>query len=409
LKASIPPALRPLAAPALVLGAAAAALGAGPALPPSLSGLKVYGPYAILALGAAISLWFNRGRAFFALVSLLAGYAALDYAQAGGGFATRAVFTALTLFVPFNHLLAAVLPERGVFHYRSYRWLLLGGAEALLTAWVAGAGRSPVSGTAWERMLEHWLLDAAPVPPLALTLMAAAFVAAALRARPRRSPLDVAMAAALLPLFVACQWWRVPGVFGVFMSATGAILLVAVLQESHRMAFRDELTGLPGRRALEEALLALGPVYAIAMVDVDHFKKFNDTHGHDVGDQVLRLVAARLAEIGGGGKAYRYGGEEFSVLFPGRRAEAALPHLERLRKAIEAYQMVIRGSDRPRDPETGRGRRGAHGLEQAVSVTVSIGVAEHGDWLPTPDEVIRGADEALYRAKKQGRNRVFSR
>ena len=56
----------------------------------------------------------------------------------------------------------------------------------------------------------------------------------------------------------------------------------------------------------------------MAMIDVDHFKKFNDTHGHDIGDQVLKLVAARLAQVEGGGIAYRYGGEEFAVLFPDR-------------------------------------------------------------------------------------------
>ena len=68
-------------------------------------------------------------------------------------------------------------------------------------------------------------------------------------------------------------------------------------------------------------------LYTIAMVDVDHFKTFNDKHGHDVGDQVLQLVASRLARSPGGGRAYRYGGEEFTLIFPGRTREQALPHL----------------------------------------------------------------------------------
>ncbi len=394
-----------------MLLAAAAAWAAAPALPASVAGLKVYGPYLVLGLGAAISLWFNRGRAFIALASLLLAYGGWRWVGSadGAGFAARAALTAIALFLPLNFLLATLLPERGVFHYRNYRWLLLAGTEVALAAWVASAGQNPLSGTAWQAALDHWLLRPAPVPPLGLLLLAAAFGAAAYRVRPRRAPLEVGMAAALLPVFVACLWWNVPGVPGVFLSAAGAILLVAVLQESHRMAFRDELTGLPSRRALEEALLALGPAYSIAMVDVDHFKKFNDTHGHDVGDQVLRLVAARLAEIGGGGRAYRYGGEEFCVVFPERGLKEALAYLEQLREAIEEYHMVIRGADRPGDADAGRGRRGVHGLEQTVSVTVSIGVAERGDWLPSPAEVIRGADEALYRAKGRGRNRVVSR
>jgi diguanylate cyclase (GGDEF)-like protein len=185
----------------------------------------------------------------------------------------------------------------------------------------------------------------------------------------------------------------------------------AMLQESHRLAFRDELTHLPARRALQEAMAGLGPRYTLAMADVDHFKSFNDTHGHDVGDQVLKLVAARLAEVEGGGRAFRYGGEEFTVLFPGRSLEDALPHLEAVRASIEAYQMAIRGEDRPKQPEEGAKRRGADAEDlpppdKLLSVTISIGAAEPDAQATTPAQVLKAADEALYRAKRGGRNRV---
>jgi len=174
------------------------------------------------------------------------------------------------------------------------------------------------------------------------------------------------------------------------------------------MAFADELTGLPGRRALEERLPALGPQCAFAMVDVDHFKRFNDTHGHDIGDQVLKLVAARLAEVGGGGVAYRYGGEEFCVIFDGCDAGEALPQLEAIRASIESYEMAVRGEERPRDPQTGTRLRGAPDREpqKRLSVTVSIGVAERSDESMKPMAAIKAADQALYRAKEGGRNRV---
>jgi diguanylate cyclase (GGDEF)-like protein len=193
------------------------------------------------------------------------------------------------------------------------------------------------------------------------------------------------------------------------------------LQESHRMAFRDELTGLPSRRALDERLVALGPDYTIAMVDVDHFKKFNDTHGHDVGDQVLRLVGAQLSEMPDSAKAYRYGGEEFAVLFECPLDEA-LPELETLRKSIEAYRMTVRTQQRRREARDGSDRRADTGKprpskgnegplqsqlrHQELSVTVSIGAAERSESHPAPADVIRAADEALYRAKDKGRNRV---
>jgi diguanylate cyclase (GGDEF)-like protein len=190
------------------------------------------------------------------------------------------------------------------------------------------------------------------------------------------------------------------------MSAAGVIMVASLLAESHRLAFRDTLTGLPGRRALEERLRSLGGRFAIAMVDVDHFKQFNDTHGHDIGDQVLKLVAARLAEVGGGGIAFRYGGEEFSVLFPGSSLEDALPHLEAIRASIEGYRMAVRSPDRPKSQETGSKRRGEGVSEKSLSVTVSIGACAPGKNARTPAQVVKAADEALYRAKQGGRNRV---
>ena len=417
-------ALSPLIMPVAIIVIAALAVAIGRRLPTSFAGFGVFAPYTVLLLGTAISLWFNRGRAFIVLLSLLIAFVgyrlALDPKSIN--FAGRAVFAAVAVFVPLNILLALLLPERGISHFRNYRWLLLLIAQILFAAWVAGAGKSALSGTAWHVMLEHWLIRPAPVPFLGRVLMAAAFAFAVVRAWTQHSPLDIGLAGTLVAFFVACQWPTSPGVFAAFMSAAGAILLVAVLQESHRMAFRDELTGLPGRRALEERLVALGPVYAIAMVDVDHFKKFNDTHGHDVGDQVLKLVGARLGDLDGGGKAFRYGGEEFAVLFFDQTQKEALPHLETLRQNIETYRMAIRTDDRrgdsrpgserrsttgkPRNPRPGSDVRAFRKADQVLSVTVSIGVAERNEYLNSPAKVIRAADEALYRAKELGRNQV---
>jgi diguanylate cyclase (GGDEF)-like protein len=402
----LPRELRPLAAPAVILAAAAIAVWTGPSLPRSLEGLRTLGPYVVLALGAAFALRFNRGRALILLASLLAAYGGYDYAQGLGGFAEKAVYTALVVLVPLNALVAMTLPERGVVYHGSYRWLVLLAGEALLILWIAAAGRSALSGLAWQGVLEHWLLRSPPTPLAGRLLFGAAFVAAVWRAWPKHTPLDLGLAAALVAYFVAAEWAEQPAAFAAFMSAAGAIVLVAFVQESHRLAFRDELTGLPGRRALEEQLRALGPHYTLAMVDVDHFKKFNDTHGHDIGDQVLRLVAARLAEVGGGGVAFRYGGEEFSMLFADRGLKEALPFLESTRESIERYRMAVRSEERPRRQEAGIRRRGDSVPTKLLSVTVSMGAAEPEFERQPPMQVLKAADEALYRAKKGGRNRV---
>ena len=414
--------LRPAIAPVAIIAVAALALWIGPALPPSLAGLKEAGAYFVLLAGAGMSLWFNRGRAFVAAGSLLLAYAgyrfALDFGA--GSFAARAVYTAVVLLVPLNILVALLLPERGVSYHGDHRWLFIAAGELLLVMWIASSGRSELSGTAWQGLLDHWLLRSpqAPLlgPPLLGRLMfCAAFVAAVWRAWPRKdgpvSPIAVGQAGALAAFFIGCEWAANQAVFGVFTAAAGVILIVAMLQESHRLAFNDELTGLPGRRALQEAMAGLGPNYVLAMADVDHFKSFNDTHGHDIGDQVLKLVAARLAEVDGGGRAFRYGGEEFTVLFADATLEEAMPHLEDIRASVAAYRMAVRGENRPKAREQGEKLRGPdteelQAPEKLLSVTISIGGASPGEEAGTPAQVLKAADEALYRAKRGGRNRV---
>jgi GGDEF domain-containing protein len=139
------------------------------------------------------------------------------------------------------------------------------------------------------------------------------------------------------------------------------------------------------------------------MVDIDLFKRFNDEHGHDVGDQLLRMVGTRLAHVGGGGRAFRYGGEEFAVLFPGKDVEQARGHLETLRHAIEASPFTLRG---PRRPRRRPDAPPAIGPRRRIAVTVSIGVAGSDGAATKPDDVVQLADDALYRAKQGGRNQV---
>jgi len=116
-----------------------------------------------------------------------------------------------------------------------------------------------------------------------------------------------------------------------------------------------------------------------------------------------------MDQVRGGGKAFRYGGEEFTVLFAGKRAEQTLPHLENLRQAIADSAFQLRGKDRPKEKARKKsaaaaGKRSTK--RNTVSVTASIGVAEREDRHPTPQQVMKRADQALYKAKEAGRNRV---
>ena len=121
----------------------------------------------------------------------------------------------------------------------------------------------------------------------------------------------------------------------IALTLAGLAAIVAILFASYRMAFVDALSRLPNRRALDETLSRMSGTFAIAMIDIDHFKQFNDTHGHDAGDKVLYAVAQQLEQTAGA-RAFRYGGEEFCLLFPGWRARDAEGACEETRKRVES-------------------------------------------------------------------------
>lgn len=173
-------------------------------------------------------------------------------------------------------------------------------------------------------------------------------------------------------------------------------LLHRRLDEARRNAELDHLTGLPNRRAFEtllageltDARRTRDPM-AVAFCDIDKFKLINDTHGHDAGDRVLKIVARALAEISDDRcHVARHGGEEFVVLFRGKSLREAFEVLDGCRDSLAARRLVNRATDTP-----------------FGQVTFSAGIADlfaYGD----PRAALKAADDALYSAKDQGRNRI---
>ncbi len=395
------------ALPIAVLGASYLLVGYMPELPDFFSVLRTYGPYFTLGVGLLISLAFKRGRALVAILSLMLAYAGFRLFLGGeaAGFSARTVYVALCIFVPFNLALLSFVRERGALNLYGARRLGLLVAEIGVTAAIVFGDYQAVTDGLYRPVFDDAATAGSPIPQLGLATMAVALVIAVACAVARASVIEAAFAVAVAAFAAACNGVGTSDVFA-WLTAAGVIVTAAVLQDSYRLAFRDELTGLPGRRVLNERLMGLEGNYSIAMVDVDHFKAFNDTWGHDVGDQVLKLVASRLRRVGGGGKAFRYGGEEFTIVFPGKRKLDVLPRVELLRKDIETYRMRIRTANYPQSTEAGAVGGTVYAAPTWVTVRVSIGVAEKTRRLATPDAVIKAADEALYRAKTAGRNRV---
>ncbi len=190
------------------------------------------------------------------------------------------------------------------------------------------------------------------------------------------------------------QQGQVQGFIGVVTDITDRKRLQAALQEQ---AIRDPLTGLFNRRYLDETLprelsrcLRNGEPLVVAMLDLDHFKRFNDAYGHEAGDIVLRAVGDLLGKtLRASDLACRYGGEELTLILHGSTLEDAKLRLDSLRRAVRQTRIVYRGSELP-------------------AITVSIGVTAVEATETDAMALLSRADAALYQAKAQGRNRVVA-
>jgi diguanylate cyclase (GGDEF)-like protein len=380
----------------------------GAAAPEAAPFVRLY-PIVVLGAGLLLCWRFQRGRLLLALAGLMLADGALRWltpAESEATFAGPVIVRALAIMLPATLAVLAFASERGVLTAAGLRRLgLLTLLSAMVCAvWLASAFYPQTTSHAFDVVLFATpLLAHLPLgqPATLVALVAVAVLVGRTVWRPDAESRGFLWAA--IGCVVAVSAGPAGGRATLHLASAGLVLVVATIESIYAMAYHDELTGLPARRALNDALLSIDGTYTVAMVDVDHFKQFNDTHGHDVGDQVLRMVASRLARVPGGGRAFRYGGEEFTVLFPGKSAEESAPHLETLRASVAGATFTRRGRDGPRQKAVSA-RTKRVGVAR-LAVTVSIGVAQARDWA-APTDVVQAADKALYRAKEAGRNRV---
>ncbi len=375
-----------------------------PGLPEQAPEFARFIPSALFLVGALLGSRFHSSQVVLTMLVLALADWTVHLFGTGDRFsvtASRDVLTALAFLLPLNFAMLSMLPHRGLLASSTLsrfaailcQPLLIAGiclhwpgalAGGLELSWVdlPFPGDTPLTQPSWLAFAG------------ALVLLPAHHVSA-----PNAMVGGLAWSLLAVLLALNADPLGVPAV--LYISAAAVVLIVAQVERSYLLVFRDELTELPARRALNHALARLGKRYTLAMVDIDHFKKFNDTYGHKVGDQLLRMIGFKLAGLTGGGTAFRYGGEEFALLFPGKLIDEAMPHIEALMDAIRGRPFAIRSprvQGNPQQPKS----VGEPPTRRKVSVTVSIGVAA----ARTPPEVLGDADAALYRAKEGGRNRI---
>ncbi|NNE37106.1 MAG: GGDEF domain-containing protein [Gammaproteobacteria bacterium] len=367
-------------------------------------------PYLLILASAMLAIFFNLSRNIIATLFLLMIYLVVqDRLQITlENFSALYAYTAICITTPLIALLLFIIPEKGLAN--KYGAINLGIAILVV---LSPALLLVIFN---EQILITYINDYFAVRPYenyiqsinSSILFLLVLTIGLYKLLKTNEEFIAANITTLISFFIIFSFFHIEKISTILITANAIVLITSTLRNSYNLAYRDELTGLLGRRALNDRMKSLGKKYVIAMMDVDHFKKFNDTYGHDIGDEVLKMVASKINAVSGGGIAYRYGGEEFCILFPGKIADEAGPFLEEVRNNIQNYEMVVRNvENRPKSKDKAierRGRRKQQRDNMTASVTISIGAAERNNNHQKPEETLKNADTALYEAKKKGRN-----
>jgi predicted signal transduction protein with EAL and GGDEF domain len=264
----------------------------------SLPSLAHVYPCVVAVAGIVLAWRFSRSRLALAFVVLaLADRALIHFAfgpsvpEAIGAI----VFNAIAILLPLNLGILSMVRERGMFTWRGISRVLLILVQPLIVFLVIRYQPIDLAPYLGHAFFDLPILSAIPMSQPPLLAFAIATMVATVSYFRRRSAIESGFFWAILSGLFALIAGKTWPASTIYFATAGLILIVSVVESSFGMAFRDQLTGLPARRALDEALLKLGSTYTVAMIDIDFFKKFNDKYGHDVGDQVLKMVGAKLA------------------------------------------------------------------------------------------------------------------
>jgi diguanylate cyclase (GGDEF)-like protein len=313
------------------------------------------------------------------------------------------VFNAVSLLLPFNLYLFTFLNKRGAITGQSI--CILGGIllQVFGVAYIFRYQNMGASALLEYSYINWSLLEHIPLSQPALFVYGIIFLYFLARYIRIREAIERAFFWALILTFSALVVNKIGPASSIFFAMAGLILVISVIENIYFEGFRDELTDLPTSQVLIGNLSKLKTGYTLAMIEIDHFKKLKDNHGRKVSKQIIRMVGSKLASVTGG-MPFRYGDAVFLVVFPGMFVQETMPRLEKLRIMIKESGFMT-----PSQKDSHKRLKRLKGLKiqpDKIPLPVSIGVAEKIDLDIRPQQVIKSAEEALYFARKEGRDRI---
>ncbi len=377
-------------------------------LPSVMAPIEQAFAYLVLLFGVVLGLYLRHSRILFALLLLALADRALLHLSAGAAASAdvgRIMFNAVALLLPLNLLALALITERRLLISREFVRLILVLLQVFAVSWIGLPENAAIAASLESPFVDPRYTAWTPLAQPALAAFGAALLLQLARFVTYRNPVDRGFFWALVSAFLALHGTRAGWSPTNYLATAGLILMIAAYAEVYQSTYYDELTGMRGRVALDQALCHLGSQYTIAVIDVDGMKPLNQAHGYAAGDQALRLLSAKLAAMDGDGDAFRVDGNRFAVLFRNKPVTEVLPRLDDLRLAVASSPITLR----TRFFRNLLRRPAGRSSPSQVSVTVSIGAAERDERRTTPTQVLKASEVALARAKSDGRNRVRAR
>lgn len=376
-------------------------------LPDNLRPIARLLPYLFILASMSLAWVFHHSREFYILLLSGSTYWIMQNTgliENGNNFNVYLLYSMICLLLPINVAVISMLSERGIINFHGLKRMSILVLQAMFIYWLSQADIRHLTLLFEYQFINADFIKNNTIPHLAQIAFLVCFVYLFIQTLLNPNLLLAAHTSVIISMWFSLNVYNESYTAILWFAVIGIILLASMVLNSKQLAYLDELTNLPSRRALKQYLATLGRNYSIAMVDIDHFKKINDKYGHDVGDQVLKKLASFLRKVQGGGRAFRYGGEEFTIVFASKDLDEAYICANYLRESIANSPFIIRGKKRPK-----------HKPENPVktppindiTVTISIGIAQRSELLLTTDEVFKVADDNLYKAKRKGRNQVI--
>lgn len=367
-------------------------------------------PFGVVLMAGIFAWLFDRARVALTLLILtvtdllLLGVAGSIGPSGSPDVSWDLLYQAAGLLVPLNLLGLTIYSRDHIRSARTMAWIVGILLQATIVlgirqlapqefALVLHTAFVPVAWTAWSPLAQPALL--------AILLSTGLLV---FRFLESGNPLETGFAWTIVATtlaFFSLHWRWDPRNFLMTAALTVTTTLVMA---SYRAAHRDELTGLPDRDALMQAVQRLGRSYAVALLEIDQLRQVNNVYGRRVGDQMMAFAARKVVHSSGIGKVFLFSQDQFLVLFPRKTTGDALVPLESMRKAVASLDLVLR--HRSHVVARRKDKRLEEGTEESIPVTLSLGVAGTSEHQARWDVLVKAACGALLQAKQDGGNLV---